>query len=163
MTRPLLLVAVSAALLAAPTARAQGKIEPGEWEQVMTMNAPGMPGGVMTRTTRQCFTSGDVAIYADKEQWAKTIADGAGEANCKLAKVEQEGTALVARLECAGDMKMTMRHDFRGTTGTIDAETFIGGDSKGKSRVEAKRIAETCSDETIAQWKQQNPGRSFAP
>lgn len=163
MTRPFLLVAVSAALLAAPAARAQGKIEPGEWEQVMTMTAPGMPGGSMTRTMRQCFTSSDVAIYADKDLWAKTIADGAGEANCTLAKAEQEGTALVVRLECAGDMKMTMRHDFRGTTGTIDAETFQGDDPMSKSHVESKRVAATCSDETIEQWKQQNPGKPFVP
>ena len=163
MTRPIFLVALLAALLAAPTARAKGKIEPGEWEQVMTMTAPGMPGGSMTRTMRQCFTSGDVAIYADKDQWAKTIAEGAGEANCTLAKVEQDGTALVVRLECAGDMKMTMRHDFRGTTGTIDAETFNGDQPVSKSHVEAKRIAETCSDETIAQWKQRNPGKPFVP
>ncbi len=163
MTRPLLLAAVFFALLAAPTARAQGKIEPGEWEQVMTMTAPGMPGGSMTRTMRQCFTSSDVAIYADKDQWAKTIADGAGDANCELAKVEQDGNALVVRLECPGDMKMTMRHDFRGTTGTIDAETFQGDDSMSKSHVESKRVAETCSDETVAQWKQRNPGKSFAP
>lgn len=163
MNRSFVLVAVSAALLAAPTARAEGKIEPGEWEQVMTMTAPGMPGGSMTRTLRQCFTSSDVAIYADKDQWAKTIADGAGEANCTLAKAEQDGTALVVRLECAGDMRMNMRHDFRGTTGTIDAETFNGDDSMSKSHVESKRVAETCSDETIAQWKQQNPGKSFVP
>jgi len=163
MTRPLLLAAVFFALLAAPTARAQGRIEPGEWEQVMTMTAPGMPGGSMTRTMRQCFTSSDVAIYADKDQWAKTIADGAGEAHCTLAKVDQDGTALVARLECAGDMEMTMRHDFRSTTGTIDAETFHGDDSMSKSHVESKRVAETCSEETIAQWRQRNPGKSFAP
>lgn len=163
MTRPLFFVAILTAVLPAPTALGEGKIAPGEWEQVMTMTAPGMPGGSMTRTTRQCFTSGDVAIYADKDQWAKAIADGAGEAKCTLAKVERQGTALVVRLECADDLRMTMRHDFRGTTGTIDAETFRGDQSMSTSHVESKRIAETCSDESIAQWKQRNPGKSFAP
>ncbi len=163
MTRPFVLVAVLAVLLAAPAARGQGKIEPGEWEQVMTMSAPGMPGGSMNRTMRTCFTSGDAAMYGDRDQWAKTIAAGAGDANCTLATVEQDGTALVVRLECAGDMKMTMRHDFRGTTGTIDAETFVGGETMGKSHVESKRVADTCSDETISQWKEQNPGKAFIP
>jgi hypothetical protein len=167
MTRPSVLVALAvvsaSALLAASPARAQGKIEPGEWEQVMTMSAPGMPGGSMNRTMRTCFTSSDAVMYGDRDQWAETIAEGASEANCKLAAVEQAGSALVVRLECAGDMKMTMRHDFRGATGTIDAETFVGGESMGKSHVESKRVADTCSEATIAQWKEQNPGKPFVP
>lgn len=167
MTRLTVLVALvvvpATVLLAASSARAQGKIEPGEWEQVMTMSAPGMPGGSMNRTMRTCFTSSDATMYGDRDQWAETIAEGASEANCKLATVEQEGSAVVVRLECAGDMKMTMRHDFRGKTGTIDAETFVGGESMGKSHVESKRVAESCSEATIAQWKEQNPGKPFVP
>lgn len=167
MTRPFVLFALAVlpvtALLAASNARAQGKLEPGEWEQVMTMSAPGMPGGSMNRTMRTCFTTSDAVMYSDRDQWAETIAEGASEANCRLAAVEQEGSAVVVRLECAGDMTMTMRHDFRGTTGTIDAETFVGGESMGKSHVESKRVAATCSEATIAQWKEQNPGKTFVP
>jgi hypothetical protein len=163
MTRFFVRAGFLVAALAALPAHAQGRIEPGEWEQVMTMTAPGMPGGSMKRTMRQCMTSADVAIFSDRDQWAAVIADGAGEANCKLAEVEQKGTAMLVRLECEGDMQMTMRHDFQGTTGTIDAETFVGGTSMSTSHVESKRVAATCSDESIAQWKQQNPGKTFAP
>lgn len=163
MNRVVTVVALLTVLLAAPSSDAQGKIEPGEWEQVMTVTAPGMPGGSVTRTMRQCFTSADVAIFGDREQWAKAIEKDAADADCKLAKVEQDGTAMVVHLACAADTRMQMRHDFQGTTGTIDTETFSEGVSMGKSHVESKRIAATCSEESIAQWKQLNPGRTFAP
>lgn len=163
MTRSLVCAGFLVAALTALPVHAQGKIEPGEWEQVMTMTAPGMPGGSMKRTMRQCMTSADVAIFGDREQWAQAIAEGTGESNCQLIKVEQDGDAMVVRLACKDDMRMMMRHEFHGTTGTIDAETFVGDTLMSTSHVESKRVAATCSDESIAQWKQQNPGKPFVP
>lgn len=163
---PLAAALASAALLlpAASPAEEKGWIEPGEWEQTMTITSPGVPGGAAKQTIRQCFTSADVSAYGDKERWAKEL----GAANnphtkCEPARVEQDGTAMVVTLECQGDARMVMRHDFRGTTGTIDTETFVGGHPMAKSHVESRRVASACSAETIARWKQQNPGKPFAP
>jgi hypothetical protein len=60
-------------------------------------------------------------------------------------------------------MQLRVRHDYKGATGTIDAETLVAGASKGTNHIESRKVADACSAETIARWKQQNPGEEFRP
>jgi len=163
MTRPLALAACAAALLAALPAHAQGKIEPGEWEQKMTIEHPGMPGGPMEQVVRQCITSGDVAIFSDRDRWAKEMVSANPEAQCTIKESKQDGSALSVVLACKDDVTLKVRHDYRGATGVIDAETLVAGEPQGKNHIESRKVSATCSPESIEQWKRQNPGRTFAP
>jgi hypothetical protein len=163
MIRPLALAASAAALLAVLPAHAQGKIEPGEWEQKMTIEHPGMPGGPMEQVVRQCITSGDAAIFSDKDRWAQEMVSANPEAQCKIQSSKQEGTALSVTLACKDDVILKVRHDYKGETGVIDAETLIAGAPQGKNHIESRKVADACGPESIEQWKRQNPGKTFAP
>lgn len=149
-------------LLAALPASAQ-LLEPGEWEQQMTMTVPGMPGEPMKQTLRHCITSADVALVADHERYAKEMVQNNPEMNCKLDSSEQKGNVVTVALACDGDMKLTMRHEFHGKTGTMDAESRIGGELHSRNKIVSRKVSDTCSPETIEQWKRQNPGKTFAP
>jgi hypothetical protein len=163
MSRPLAAVALLAALFAAPSALAQRKVEPGEWEQVMTITASQMPSGPMHQTIRQCITSREAEIFADRDRWAKEMMTVNPQAKCKLQESKQDGDALAVVLACEGDVQLRVRHEFHGTTGTIDAETLVGGVTQNKNHIESRKVADTCSPAAIEQWKRQNPGKTFAP
>lgn len=167
MTRPLLActaLAVAALLTALP-AHAQPKVASGEWEQTFTMSETDAPGhGGMKHTVRTCVTSEDVAIFTDHERWAAEVLKGADpQAKCTLRSSRQDGTAISAVLACAEDVVLTVRQDFQGKSGRIDAETRVGGVVQGSNRIESRWVSDTCTQETIERWKQQNPGRTFAP
>ncbi|HEY8495141.1 MAG TPA: DUF3617 family protein [Myxococcota bacterium] len=149
-------------VLAALPAFAQN-LEPGEWEQQMTMTAPGMSGEPVKQTMRHCITSADVALLADHERYAKQVADSNPHMSCKVASAKQDGAVLTVALACDGDMQLTMRHELRGKTGVIDAESRIGGELHSKNHIVSKKVSDTCSPETIERWKQQNPGKTFEP
>jgi len=156
-------LALLAPLFAVPAARAASPIEPGEWEQVMTISAEGSPHGPMQKTARACITSEDAAIFSDGKRWADQMVKANPEAKCRIADTKHEGSAMSVVLACEGDVRLTVRHDFQGKAGTIDAETAVGGVVKGTNHIVSKKVADTCSPETIEQWKHQNPGRTFAP
>lgn len=167
MTRPLLARAAfaAAALLAALPAHAQPKMASGEWEQTFTMSESDAPGhGGMKHTVRTCVTSEDVAIFSDHERWAAEILKGASpQAKCTLRSSKQDGSAMSVVLACTDDVVLTIRQDFQGKSGRIDAETRIGGVMQGTNRIDSRWVSDTCTQETIERWKQQNPGRTFAP
>jgi len=163
MTRSLPALALLAPLLAALPAHAGGRIEPGEWEQQMTITAPEMPGSPMQQTMRQCITSADAAIFSDRDRWAKEMVNANPQVKCKIEETKQDGSALSVVLACEGDVRLTVRHDFQGTTGTIDAESTVGGAFQSKNHIVSKKVADTCSPASIEQWKKQNPGKTFAP
>lgn len=158
------LAALAAGLVAAP-AHAQPQVEPGEWEQTMTLSESDAPGhGGMRQSIRTCITSEDAAILGDRERWAQEMAKGASpEAKCELRSSKQNGSAVSVVLACANDVVVTVRHDFRGRTGTIETETRAGGQLQGANRIESRKVADTCSPATIERWKQLNPGRTFNP
>ncbi|HSJ96330.1 MAG TPA: DUF3617 family protein [Myxococcota bacterium] len=162
MIRSLLALALLAPLFAAPAARAEARIETGEWEQVMTVTAPEMPSA-STQTVRHCITKEDASIFTDRDRWAQAMVKANPDAKCRIQETKQDGNALTVVLACEGDMRLDVRQEFQGTTGTIDAETRIGGATQGKTHIVSKRVADTCSQATIEQWKRQNPGRPFAP
>jgi hypothetical protein len=163
MTRSLPALALLAPLLAALPAHAGAKVEPGEWEQEMTITAPEMPSGPMRRTLRQCITSQDVAIFADRERWAQEMVKANPTAQCKVEETRQDGNAQSVVLACEGDVRLSVRHDFQGRTGTIDAESMVGGKLTSRNHIVSKKVADACSPESIELWKKQNPGRTFAP
>jgi hypothetical protein len=161
MSRSLLAVSL---LLAFATPATASTVEPGEWEQVVSIDAAeGGPHGAMKRTVRSCITSADATALGDKQRWADEMVRANPQAECKVKETKQEGNAITAVLTCANDVVLTVRQDFQGTSGTIVAETAVGGVSQGKNKIESKRISETCSPESIEQWKSQNPGKTFAP
>jgi hypothetical protein len=162
MIRLLFALSLLAPLCAASPARAERKIESGEWEQVMTITSPKTPQPAQ-RTVRHCITSEDARIFVDPERWAQEMVKANPAANCKIEESKQEGKALSVVLACDGDMRLHVRHDFEGRNGTIEAESMVGGVSQGRNHIVSKKVADTCSPETIEQWKRQNPGRSFAP
>jgi hypothetical protein len=162
MIRSLLVPTLLAPLFVAPAARAETRIETGEWEQVMTVTGPEMPSA-STQTVRHCITKEDASIFTDRDRWAQAMVQANPDAKCRIQETKQDGNALSVALACEGDMRLDVRHDFQGTTGTIDAETRIGGASQGKTHIVSKRVADTCSPATIEQWKRQNPGRPFEP
>lgn len=161
MTRAAFVLALVPLLAAAP-AGAKGDLEPGEWEQVMTITAPGQPAPTQ-QTVRQCITRADAAIFGDHERWAKEMVGANPKANCKVESTKREGSAVSVVLTCADDVRLLVRQDFRGTTGTIDAESQVGGVTQGKNHIVSKKVADTCSPETIELWKRQNPGKTFEP
>lgn len=163
MRRSLLALAPLAALLAAAPADAGPRIEPGEWEQTMTMDAgPGGPGA-QTQTQRACLTAQDIEIFTDRERWAQEMLHSNPQAQCKLQDTKEAGTTVTVTLACGGGMVLTVRHDFQPRSGTIVAETRVNGELQGSNRIESRKVADTCSPETIERWKQQNPGKTFAP
>jgi hypothetical protein len=163
MSRPLLAAVLLASSPLALPAGAQSRVEPGEWEQVMTITAPDSPGMPAPGPIRQCITSAEVAIFADRDRWAQEIANANPNAKCRVQEAKQDGTALSVVLACEGDMLLKVRHDFQGRTGTIDAESLVGGVPKFKNHIESRKVADTCSAESIELWKRQNPGKPFAP
>ena len=163
MRRSFLALAPLAALLAAPPADAEPRIEPGEWEQVMTMDTGKSGHGEMKQTQRACLTSGDVEIFTDRERWAQEMLGSNPQAQCKLQDSKEEGTTITVTLACEGGVVLTVRHDFQPRSGTIVAETRVNGELQGSNRIESRKVADTCSPATIERWKQQNPGKTFAP
>jgi hypothetical protein len=163
MTRSLPALVLLAPLLAALPARAGALVEPGEWEQEMTISAPEMQSGPMHRTVRQCITSDDVEIFADGERWAQEMVNANPQARCKVEETRHEGNMRSVVLACEGDVRLSVRHEFQGRTGTIDAESMVGGKLTSRNHIVSKKVADTCSPASIEQWKQQNPGRTFAP
>jgi hypothetical protein len=161
MTRSSFVLALVPLLAAAPAA-AKGNIQPGEWEQVMTITAPGQPTP-MQQTVRQCITSGDAAIFADHERWAKEMVSANPKGQCKVESSKQEGSAVSVTLSCEDGVRLLVRQDFQGTTGTIDAETQLGGVTHNKNHIVSKKVSDTCSPDAIELWKRQNPGKTFEP
>lgn len=163
MRRPLLVLAALAALLPVPPADAGPRIEPGEWEQVMTIDAgPGGPGA-QERTQRACLTTQDLEIFTDRERWAKEMLRSNPQAQCRIQDTKEDGTTITVTLACEDDLLLTVRHDFQPRSGTIVAETRVKGELQGSNRIESRKVADTCSPEAIERWKQQNPGKTFAP
>jgi hypothetical protein len=117
----------------------------------------------MKQTVRSCITKQDAEIFNDPKRWAQEMVNANPQAGCKIQDTKQEGSATTAVLACEGDVTLTVKQDFSGTTGAIDAQTAVGGVVQGKNRIASKRVSETCSPETIEQWKSQNPGKTFAP
>jgi len=163
MSRSLPALALLAPLLAALPANAGGGVQPGEWEQAMTITAPEMPGSPMQQTVRQCITSADAAVFADRDRWAKEMVSANPQAKCKIVETKQDGSAVSVVLACEGDVRLSVRQDFQGTTGTIDAESTVGGKLQSKNHIVSKKVSDTCSPAAIEQWKKQNPGKTFAP
>lgn len=152
------------ALVAATPALA-GEIQSGEWEQTLTVVAEGAPPGhgPMKQTMRTCITSREAAIFSDRERWAQEMMNANPQAGCKLGETKQKGNAVTAVLTCPEDLTLTVTQDFSGTTGVIEAQSSVGGVVQSRNRIESRRVADTCSPETIERWKQQNPGKTFAP
>jgi len=159
----LLAVVLACAAFGAATASAQGRLEPGEWERSTTTEIPGSYAGPIQDTGRDCYTSADTKIYADKDTWAADMIAATEGPNCKAKDLKQEGTALSVTLVCDEGIRMDIRHDFHGTTGTMDTQMWHGSEKNAKSHVEMKRIAEKCSPETIESWKHWHKGQEFAP
>jgi hypothetical protein len=153
----------AAGVLFATAAGAQGKLEPGEWERTTSSDVPGMYTGPIVDTSRECFTSADQKIYADKDAWSADMVAATAEQKCKAKDLKQEGTALSVTLVCSDGIRMDLRHDFRDTTGTIDAQVWNGDEAGTKTHIELKRVAEKCSEETIDSWKRLHPGKEFQP
>jgi hypothetical protein len=143
-------------------ARAQGRLEPGEWEATSTTEIPGTYTGPIEQTDRRCYTTSDQKIYADKDAWAKDMVD-ATDAGCTAKDLKQDGTALSVTLVCAEGMRQVLMHDFRGTTGAMQTQVFHGDEAGTKATYTLKRVAEKCSPETIEKWKAWYPGREFVP
>jgi len=161
MSRSLLAVSLLLAFAAPATA---STVEPGEWEQTVSIDASeGGPHGSMKRTVRSCITSQDASTLGDKQRWADEMVRANPQAECKVKETKQEGNAISAVLACKNDVILTVRQDFQGTTGKIVAETTMGGVTQGKNTIESKRISDACSPESIEQWKSMNPGKTFAP
>ena len=161
MTRSSLALALVLLLAPAP-AFAKGEVEAGEWEQVMTITAPGQPTP-QQQTVRQCITSADAAIFTDHERWAQEMVSANPKASCKVESSKREGTAVSVVLACQEDVRLLVKQDFRGTTGTIDAETQVGGVTQNKNHIVSKKVSDTCSPDSIELWKRQNPGKTFEP
>ncbi|MEB2346218.1 MAG: DUF3617 family protein [Deltaproteobacteria bacterium] len=161
MTRASFLLALVPLLAAAP-AGAEADLEPGEWEQVMTITAPGQPAPP-PRTVRQCITRSDAAIFSDHERWAQEMVGANPKAGCKVESSKREGSAVSVVLTCQDGVRLLVRQDFRGTTGTIDAESQVGGVTQNKNHIVSKKVSDTCSPDTIELWKRQNPGKTFEP
>jgi|SRR5690606_3329525 len=150
-------------LIAASPALA-GNVQPGEWEQTLTLEpSEGSPHGPMKQTVRSCITSADAAIFNDRDRWAQEMVSANPEAGCKIKETKQDGNAITAVLTCDGDLTLTVKQDFNGTEGSIDAQTAVGGVVQGRNLIRSKRISETCSPETIERWKAVNPGKTFTP
>lgn len=164
MKRSLLVLALSAPLLAAPatSARAAGP-QPGEWEQAMTITTAAAPGSPQQKTIRQCITSADAALASDPKRLANEMVNANPQKKCKVEEAKQEGNALTVVLACEGDVRLYARQDFQATTGTIDAEIQVGGVSQSSNHIVSKKLSDTCSSQTIELWKAQNPGKTFAP
>jgi hypothetical protein len=146
----------------AGAARAQGRLEPGEWEATSSTEIPGTYTGPIERTDRRCYTTSDQKLYADKDAWAKDMVEATG-AGCTAKDLKQEGTALSVTLVCDEGMRQILMHDFRGAAGTMETQIFRGDELGTKSRYTLKRVAERCSPETIEQWKAWHPGQDYAP
>jgi hypothetical protein len=155
--------ALAIAALGAEPASAQGKLEPGEWELVSTTEVPGMYTGPIERTDRQCYTTADQKIWADKDKWAADMSAATMDGGCKTENLKQDGTALSLTLLCEGGSRIDILHDFRGTTGSMRTESRTGDEPGTRSSVQMKRVAEKCSEETIERWKDWNPGKEFVP
>lgn len=161
--RRLRLLATTAALsLAAATAHAQARLEPGEWARKSTSEVPGTYTGPVESEGLDCYTSGDQRIYADPKTWAAEMAAAQGD-DCKPGDPKLEGTALSVTLTCGEGRRFDLRHDFRGTTGTMDAQAWNGAEKGTTTHTELRRVADECSAETIESWKRWNPGKEFAP
>ena len=160
---PSFAAALAFATLGATTAEAQGRLEPGEWERSTSTELPGLNTGPIESTSRDCYTSLDTKIYADKDAWVADMLAATDDESCKATDVEQEGTALSATLACGDGVRMDIRHDFQGTTGTMDTQMWHGSERNAKSHVEMKRVSEKCSEETIESWKRWHPGQEFKP
>ena len=160
---PSFAAALAFAALGATTAEAQGRLEPGEWERSTSTEIPGSYMGPLQTTGRDCYSSADTKIYADKDAWAADMLAATEGPNCKAKDLKQEGTALSVTLVCDGGIRMDIRHDFQGTTGTMDTQMWHGSEKNAKSHVEMKRVAEKCSPETIESWKQWHKGQEYTP
>lgn len=160
---PVTVLAATFAIFAAAHANAQGRLEPGEWERKTTTEMPGLQSGPLEDTGRDCYTSADQKIYADKDAWAADMIAATEGRTCKAKDLKQEGTALSVTLVCDDDARMDLRHDFRGTTGTMDAQMWHGSERNAKTHIELRRVAEQCSPETIESWKAWHPGQEFKP
>lgn len=149
--------------LAATTALAQPVLEPGEWESKTKTHVAGLESGPLEDTRMSCYTSADRKLWSDKDAWAADMTSATGE-GCKAQDVKLEGTALSMTITCPGNRRVELRHDFRGTTGTMDTKSS-DGDPKNTttSHIEMRRVAERCSEESIEQWKAWNPGKEFVP
>lgn len=157
------LVASIALALVASDAAAQAVLAPGEWESTVATEIAASYTGPISSTSRSCYTSGDRKIYADKDAWAADMTKATGD-GCKAQDVKQQGTALSMVLVCPENRRIELRHDFRGATGTMDAKSSSGDPgSTTTTHIELRRVAETCSEDTIEQWKQWNPGKPFEP
>lgn len=163
MRRLRLVSALACIALGAATAHAQGRLEPGEWERSTSTELPGLHGGPIQSTSRDCYTSADAKIYADKDAWSADMLAATDDKTCKATDLKQEGTALSVTLVCSEGTRMEIRHDFQGTTGTMDTQMWHGSERNAKSRVEMRRVAEKCSEETIESWKRWHPGQAFKP
>lgn len=152
-----------AAVLVATSAVAQGRIEPGEWEKSTSTDVPGLNSGPVQDTRRECYTTADQKIYADKDAWAADMIAATTDTKCKATNLKQEGTALSVTLACDDDTRIELHHDFHGTTGTMDAQMWIREKAGAKTHIELKRVAEQCSPETIASWKRWHKGEEFVP
>jgi len=157
-------LAVLASILSIPSlAAAQPKLEPGEWESKSTTTIAGLQSGPIERTMTSCYTSGDQKIFGDKDAWAADMTKATGD-GCKSQDVKLEGTALSMTIVCPENRRVELRHDFRGTTGSMDTKSSDGNpNNTTTSHIEMRRIAEKCSEESIEQWKAWNPGKDFVP
>lgn len=153
----LVLVAASPALAS--------DVKPGEWEQTLTVEAANDPSGhgAMKQTVRSCITSQDAAIFNDRDRWAQAMVDANPQAGCKVKETKQDGNAVTAVLTCENELMLTVKQDFTGTAGSIDAQTAVSGVVQGRNLIESKRVSDTCSPEAIERWKAQNPGKTFEP
>jgi hypothetical protein len=168
MTRSLLarLAPVALVALAAAPSHAEPIVEPGEWEQTVTLSGGEEGAGFegMSSTLLVCITSEDAAILRDRERWARQMAKGGNpQAPCEVRSSKQDGNAFSVVLACGEDAEVTVRQELRGRTGTLVAETRVGGQLHSRSHIESRKVADACSPETLERWKQQNPGRTFAP
>ena len=163
--RNLIVLSLSAALLAGCGSNSSSEMEAGKWEMTMTIDsfevpeAPEEMQGMMaamagqSQTQETCVTEEQAA-----KGWAgnreQLVADAQG---CEADEFTAEDGTITARLTCKGDTpgaNMTMAMDGTYTPGTVDMtvqsnitdEQLPGGEGTMKMSLSGKRVGECDAD-----------------
>lgn len=105
-----------------PFAGMKGKMKEGQWEYIMKMSMPGMPGGGMTMPAfRQCVTDAQI------EKGGVGHKEGKMPENCTVRNMKVSGNTASYTMECTKDPKMVsdVTMTFGGDTFTMKQSTTM--------------------------------------
>lgn len=160
MHRSIYYLTLGAMWLIAIPSYAQARLEPGEWERQITLQNQVFPKP-QTFSLNVCYTKADSANYNDLKRWTLAMAGSNRTVKCKAVNPKQNGAEFSTTLQCEKDVRIELKHEFKGTTAKMYTENWESGKRIATNTTLLRKIADQCSAETRAQWEQANPGKKF--